>query len=215
MFKARLPLVVLLLGLAGAMTAQATTSVDLVALFEERALLRGPHGQFMLKVGEEKDGVRLLSADPFSASVSLGGQTRKLTLSTHVSSVFEKTALPEVKIPRDSLGQYRIRGAINNSPVHFLVDTGASIVAMSSQMASSVGLDYRTGLPGQVETAQGMAEAHFLNLQTIEVGGIMLHNVKATVIEGHYPSEVLLGMSFLSQVDLSDKSGVLTLSARY
>ena len=120
-----------------------------------------------------------------------------------------------VSLNQDQRGQYRVRGAINMSPVTFLVDTGASLIAMSERHARAVGLDYSQAEVGKVQTAQGLANAYFTNLAQVSIGGIMLHNVKATVITGDYPTDVLLGMSFLNQVNMRDMEGVLTLTARF
>ena len=99
--------------------------------------------------------------------------------------------------------------------VKFLVDTGASVVALSAREADGLGLDYLNGTKGSVQTAQGVANSYFLMLDEVVVGGITAHNVQAAVIEGAYPVEILLGMSFLRQVALHEQGGVLTLTAKY
>ena len=108
-----------------------------------------------------------------------------------------------------------MRGGINSQSVEFLVDTGASVVAMSEVHASTLGLNYEHAQKGHVQTAQGNAKAYFLKLDKVTLGGITQHKVRATVIEGTYPVDVLLGMSFLNDVQLQDTSGVLTLTAKY
>ena len=109
-----------------------------------------------------------------------------------------------------------IRGAIDGQFVNFLVDTGASVVAMSARHARSLGLDCASrGRTGTVQTAQGSASACFLNLSQVTVGGITGHNVQAAVIDGDHPVDILLGMSFLRQVALEERAGVLTLTAKY
>ena len=113
------------------------------------------------------------------------------------------------------MGQYRIRGAINNRYVDFLIDTGASVVALSSAAAESLGIDYASGQRGAVQTAQGNAESYFLTLDRITVAGLTAHNVQAAVINGHYPVDILLGMSFLRQVSMSENAGVMKLVQKY
>ena len=191
------------------------TPVEVVALFKNRAVIRSAEGERMLKVGQSVSGVKLVAADPFGAQVEYRGKTYNLNLSSRVASSFVQPEQASVRLSRDQLGQYRVVGTINASPVSFLVDTGASVVAMSELHAKSVGLSYLNAQPGKVQTAQGVADAYFTTLNQITVGGIVLHNVQATVISGDYPTEVLLGMSFLNQVDMRDTQGVLTLTARY
>ena len=196
-------------------TLKQAAPVEVVALFKNRAVIRAGSVERMLKVGESIDGVKLVSADPFGARVEVQGQTYVLNLSSRVASSFVQPEQTNVRLSRDPLGQYRVVGTINASPVSFLVDTGASVVAMSERHARSVGLAYLDAQPGKVQTAQGLADAYFTSLNEVTVGGIILHNVKATVISGDYPTEVLLGMSFLNQVDMRDSEGVLTLTARF
>ena len=86
---------------------------------------------------------------------------------------------------------------------------------MSEVHAASLGLDYQSGQKGYVQTAQGNANAYFVMLDKVSLGSITQHKVRATVIEGSYPVDVLLGMSFLNGVNLQDNAGVLTLTARF
>lgn len=196
--------------------AHAAAPVEVVALFKDRAVIRTAAGQEMLKVGETSDsGVTLVRADTRGAQVQYQGQSYDLSLTARVASSFAKPAEESVRINRDQLGQYRMRGTVNGHGVDFLVDTGASLVAMSERHAVAMGLDYRAGQRGFVQTAQGNANSYFLLLDEVTLGGITQHQVRATVIEGNYPVDVLLGMSFLGGVRLSDDAGVLTLTAKF
>ncbi len=69
-----------------------------------------------------------------------------------------------------------------------------------------------SGIPSRVETASGLVPARVVNLRFVDVGGIRVDNVQATVVEGSYPSTVLLGMSYLKHVDIKENNGVLSLS---
>ena len=209
-------LITMLLGVAPVRAVHAASGVEVVALFKGRAVVRTLDGEQMLKVGEtSKSGVTLLAATPEGATVRYREQTYDLDLSTRVAGSFAKPQQHVVRINRDELGQYRMRGAIDDHPVNFLVDTGASVVAMSEVHAAMLGLDYQSGQRGYVQTAQGNANAYFLTLDKVTLGNITRHKVRATVIEGTYPVDVLLGMSFLNSVRLQDNAGVLTLTAKY
>ncbi len=208
--------VVLLMGALLMPSALAASPVEAVALFKDRAVVRTVQGEEMLKVGEtSKTGVTLLAATPVGATVRYRDEIYELDLSTRVAGSYAKPKEDVVRISRDEWGQYRMRGAIHDQPVNFLVDTGASVVAMSEVHASNLGLNYQAGQKGFVQTAQGTANAYFLTLDKVTLGSITQHKVRATVIEGTYPVDVLLGMSFLNGVNLQDSAGVLTLTARF
>lgn len=206
----------LLISLFLAAPALAGPPVEVLALFKDRALVRASGGEHLLREGEtSEDGITLLEADATGARVRYEGQEYALTLSRHVAGAFQAAERQQVAISPDAHGQYRIRGAINGTFVNFLVDTGASIVAMSERHASLLGIDPSVGQPGSVQTAQGTVGSRFLTLDKVVVGGLTAHNVQAAVISGSYPVEILLGMSFLREVSLREEAGVLTLTQKY
>ncbi len=214
--SALLSTLLLVLGVGATVPAFAAAPVEVVGLFKDRAVIRTARGDSMIRVGETSDsGVTLVSADAHGALVRYRGDEYRLALSNRVGSQFHKVERTQISISPDSLGQYRIRGSINNRFVDFLVDTGASVVALSAREADGLGLDYLDGTKGSVQTAQGVANSYFVMLDEVVVGGITAHNVQAAVIEGAYPVEILLGMSFLRQVALHEQGGVLTLTAKY
>ena len=196
--------------------AQQRVPVEAIALFKARAVIRSAAGQEMLKEGQTgKYGVTLIAANTSRAKIRYKNKVYELRLNSRVGSNFVKPTQSIVRISRDEYGQYRMRGAINNHYVNFLVDTGASLVAMSERHAVSMGIDFRAGQSGMVQTAQGNTSAYFLLLDEVTLGGIKQRQVRATVIEGNYPVDVLLGMSFLNDLRLNDDAGVLTLTAKF
>ena len=111
---------------------------------------------------------------------------------------------------------FQTTGSINGLPVQFLVDTGASSVAMNSAEARRLGIDYRVvGEETRVATASGIESAYAVNLERVKVGEIQLHNVAGVVIDGAQPQQVLLGMSFLGQLDMNNEGTVMTLRKKY
>ena len=151
---------------------QAMAPVEVVALFKERAVIRSAEGQVMLKMGEtSKFGATLLSANPHEAVVRYKGEVYRLGLSARVSGGFAEPEATEVRLNEDSFGQYRMRGAINGNYVNFLVDTGASVIAMSEHTARQINLDYLNSDRGKVQTAQGTADSYFLTLSEVTLGG--------------------------------------------
>ncbi len=193
----------------------AAPSVEVLGLFKDRAVVRTSSGEEVVRVGEtSRGGVTLMKADSRSALVRYQGETMKLSLTKRVGGTFTKVKARRISISPDEQGQYRVQGFINQRQARFLVDTGASVVAMSSDHAASLGLNWSLGQRGTVVTAQGEVDARFITLPSVNVGGVTAHNVSATVIEGRYPVDILLGMSYLNQVNMQNQGGVLTLSAR-
>ena len=105
-------------------------------------------------------------------------------------------------------------GSINGQLVRFLVDTGATTIAINSKLAAQLGLKYDDVMPVRATTAGGEVQAWKVNLDSVALGGIKLTNIRAVVIEGNYPADVLLGMSFLDNVEMQVSSGILLLESK-
>jgi len=196
-----------------AATSAPTTAIEAVGLFKDRAMLKYQGKIFLLRVGETSaSGAHLVRANAKYALVRVDNREHRLTLSTGMRGGFQPLSQASISILPDEFEQFRVRGSINRHPVNFLVDTGASVVAMSEVDASAMGIDYlNSPEQGKVLTASGEAKSYFIDLEELEVGGIRVQKVKAAIIVGSYPAEVLLGMSFLSRVSLRNENGVLTI----
>lgn len=107
-------------------------------------------------------------------------------------------------------GHYVAEGRINGQTVSFLVDTGATDVAVSEREARRLGLDF--GPRVTVMTAAGPAPAWVTRLDVVEVGGLRVENVRASITPG-LGSQALLGMSFLKQFSLRQDGGTLVIAA--
>jgi aspartyl protease family protein len=109
-------------------------------------------------------------------------------------------------------GAYSLDGSINGNRVSMVVDTGANTIALSALKAQMIGLNYKQGRPVIVQTASGIAKAYKLDLPEVRAGNIELRNVEAVVIEGNMPAKVLLGMSFLSRLDIRHQGNLMILT---
>ena len=148
------------------------------------------------------------------AVIEIGGKRETLKLGV-VTGSFKATGRSSATLYPDRGGHFFAEGFINGVPVHFLVDTGATVVAMNSQVANHLGLDYRkNGQPGVASTASGFVRTYNLRLNAVQVGDIVLRDVPGSVTEGSGPSEVLLGMSFLGQLDMKREGDKMELSER-
>jgi aspartyl protease family protein len=106
-----------------------------------------------------------------------------------------------VSIPRDARGHFAIDGRIEGQRIHFMVDTGASVIALNEKSAQQFGL---RPMPGQytaaVNTANGIIRAAPTRLAMVEIGGLIVRDVDALVLPDESLSENLLGLSFLSKL---------------
>jgi len=196
--------------------ARAAADVEVIALFKDRAVLRSAGGERMLRVGETSpDGVTLLAADARGARIRYQGREQTLALSARVGTSFASSTPARTAIAPDAYGQYRVGGTVNGRPAEFIVDTGASVVVMNSAHARALGISFEQGRQGTVQTAQGNAAAFMVELDSIVVAGIEGRKVKAAVVEGGFPVDMLLGMSFLRDAVIESRDGVLTLSRRH
>jgi aspartyl protease family protein len=106
-----------------------------------------------------------------------------------------------VVVPRDPMGHFRVEGRIDGQFVQFVVDTGASVVALTSEDAASIGIhptemDFRA----VVKTANGTVRAAPIQLNMVEIGNLMVRDVTAMVLPNRALSDNLLGLSFLSRL---------------
>lgn len=191
----------------------AGVTVRVLALFPDKAMLQIDGVNKVLAAGETGPrGVRLVRADPRVALVEIGGERRELRLGTAVSAVYATPERREVRIVADATGSYFVDGLVNGQPVRFLVDTGATSVAMSESHARRLGLQHRVdGERVGVNTASGAVGGHRIVLDSVSVGGIRLSNVQAVVIDGDSPTHVLLGMSALGRFELDQRSNLMIL----
>ena len=106
-----------------------------------------------------------------------------------------------LSIPRDARGHFETEGRIEGQRIAFMVDTGASVVALNETSAARFGVrpsprDYNA----TVTTANGTIKAARTQLAMVEIGGLIVRDVDAMVLPDEALSENLLGLSFLSKL---------------
>jgi aspartyl protease family protein len=113
----------------------------------------------------------------------------------------EQAGLRTLNIPRDGRGHFQTEGRIDGQRVGFMVDTGASVVALNESSAASFGLRPSRGdYNATVTTANGKIKAARARLAMVDVGGLVVRDVDALVLPDEALSENLLGLSFLSKL---------------
>lgn len=211
-------LVLLVLCLSSAATfVQAADDVRVVGLFSDRVVLLVDGQQRLLKVGQTSpEGVKLISATSEKATLLVNGKEVVMRMDGRVSARKRAPEVDEVQVWRNPTGMYTTVGSINGLLVTFLVDTGASAVAMNAREARRLGIDYRVvGRESGVTTASGDERAWAVTLDTVKVGDLELRNVAAMVLEGGYPVTTLLGMSYLGQLEINNDGRLMTLRKKY
>jgi aspartyl protease family protein len=163
-------------------------------------------------VGETIAGVTLVSADRRGAVVRVGGVTKTLSLVSYRGPTREGAG-DTITLRADRSGHFLTDGSINGRPVRFLVDTGATTVAISRPDAERLGIDYRRGKPVYSETANGIGRGWRVTLDSVTVGGTTLHHVVAHVTDSSM-SVALLGMTFLNHFDMQRQGATLVLRRR-
>lgn len=196
-------------------SAFAAGDVKVVALFADKALLQVGDRQKIVSSGETFEGVLLKSASGRGAVVVIDGEEMELGLNRSIAGNFKKPDRSSLRIYPDPLGMYYIDGKINGEATRFLVDTGATFVTLSGRKARSLDIDYRRGIPGTAQTASTIVTVWQIRLDSINVGGIEVLNVDATVIAGDQPPDVLLGNSFLKHTRMHNAGSVLELKKRF
>ncbi len=202
--------------LAGQATAE--TRLNVVGLFSGKALvsINGSAPQ-SIGVGQTKNGVKLISADSESATFMVEGkrQTLKMGQAASVAGSAGPVSNDPVSLYADSRGHFTGKLSINGASLKYLVDTGASTVAMNSGDAKFAKIDYEKGEKVPVNTANGMVMAYLVNVSTLKIGTITLNNVDVIVNEGGSPTMVLLGMSALNKLDMKRDNSIMTLTKKY
>lgn len=113
-----------------------------------------------------------------------------------------------VTIPRDSRGHFQTEGRIDGRRLGFMVDTGASVIALNETSAAQIGVrPRRSDYTANVSTANGSIKAARTRLAMVDVGGLVVRDVDALVLPDEALSENLLGLSFLSKLKRFEFAG--------
>jgi aspartyl protease family protein len=202
-----------------ASSGSASDTIVVNGLFKNKAVLLINGKQHILSIGKPgPNGIELLGIENEKVTLNINGSqhTYKLGDSTAITTNYKQSDVQEVLVALNALGQFLTVGAINRQPVQFLVDTGATTVALNSTHAKQLGLTYREkGTPTMIATASGMSQAYRLILDEISIGEIRLHHIEAVVIEGSHPVHVLLGMSFLGNLDIHREGQIMKIMKKW
>jgi aspartyl protease family protein len=106
-----------------------------------------------------------------------------------------------VSIGRDHRGHFKAHGRVDGRQVSFMVDTGASVIALTEREADRLGIrPSRSGYTAAVQTANGTVRAAPVTLSSVDIGGLIVRDVRALVVPGGGLGENLLGLSYLTRL---------------
>lgn len=200
--------------LALASTAAGAVEVSLVGTFGKTAAILSIDGGApkTVKVGQSAGGVTVVSVEQDRATIEVDGRKRTLVRGQTYSNA--GSGPQTVTLSAGAGGHFFTEGQVNGGAVRFVVDTGATVVALPASDAQRLRINYRAGQQTTTQTAGGPTPAWVVTLDSVRVGGIELQGVQAVVIEQGLPI-ALLGNSFLSRTDMRRDGQTMTLTRRY
>lgn len=157
--------------------------------------------------------VKLLAATESTATIAVNDKKQTIALGQHVNRITPASAT-SVVLQANGQGHFMAQGQINGGTIQMLVDTGATMIALSEADAQRLGINYKAGQPGRVNTANGSVPVYRVRLDTVKVGSIELNQVDAVVQQAGLPF-ALLGMSFLNRMEMRRDGQQMTLTKRF
>ncbi len=194
--------------------------VALVGIFPGKAVLSvdgsAPH---ILAPGQSYGAIKLISIDRDAAVIESAGKRERVMLGGQPYAVGggdssgEGTA-QSVTLVADVRGHFVVTGSVNGAPITFLVDTGASSVALTTQQAKMAGINYTAGERAYVNTANGTVPTWRVMLDKVTIDGLTLQNVEGMILPGE-SGTALLGMTFLNRLSMSREGSTMILKRRF
>jgi aspartyl protease family protein len=204
-----------LLGIGG---ARGQTVAFNGSLGSKAALLMIDGEPRTVAVGSNVGSVKLLALGDGQATVEVAGRRQTLLLGASPGRVGDARAGAgsgrQIVLSSGPGGHFIANGSINGLSTQFLVDTGATAVAIAQSEAERLGLKFREGRRVMTQTANGTVPAHLLQLALVRIGDVEVRNVDAIVVPGQM-SHILLGNSFLTRFQMRRENDLMTLDLRY
>lgn len=189
--------------------------VGVVGLFPGKAVLVIDGGApRTVPVGANAGGVRLIAVDQDSATVEIAGKRQRLAIGQHAHAGGDGGGIQATSLTADNRGHFITTGTINGATVRFMVDTGATSVALGASDARRANVSTANARAVTVQTANGVTQAWLVTLDNVRVGDVTLHGVEGAVHQHDMPV-ALLGMSFLNRMEMKRDGQTMTLRKRY
>ena len=197
----------------------AIENIIINGLFKDKVVVTIDGKQQILKKNKlTPEGVKLVKSNSKEATIEIDGIPKIFTLDEKIGNTFKTTSdnkqpysfKKTVTIKADAMGMYKTSGQINGKTVEFLIDTGATLVSMSSDLAKQLKIKYEKGKKIQMMTAKGPSIAYVVELNKVKIGDIELYNIAGSVSDD-MSGRTLLGMSFLGKLGMKRKGRYLVL----
>jgi len=195
--------------------------IQVIGVFGSKATLVIDGGRpRTLSVGESTpEKIRLISVAADSAVVEADGRRRTVQLGQtgqRITSGQPDSGLQRATLVADAKGHFFTTAVVNGVSMPFMVDTGATMVTLSSGHAKAAGIAYTSGERGMMQTANGITVAYKVKLDTVRLGDITLNNVDGVVLENQQLGRFgLLGLSFLNRTEMRRDGDSMTLTRRF
>jgi aspartyl protease family protein len=167
--------------------------------------------------GEAHQGVKVISTSGDQAVVEIGGKRHTLRVGDAPASVGGSGGGGRgnrIVLTASSGGHFLTPGSINGGAVHFMVDTGATSVALGAADAQRLGINYKAGQLGYSSTANGTVAVYRVKLNSVRIGDVEVFDVEASVLPAGM-QHVLLGNSFLTRFQMKRDNDQMVLERRY
>ena len=196
--------------------AALATDISVVGLFPNKAVLviDGASPKTYSVGATVVEGIKLIASDESGATIEVNGKRQTIAMGEHINRSPSGGGKQSVTLQADGQGHYMVNGQINGGSVRMLLDTGATLIALPASEATRLGIDYKKGTPGFVNTANGVAPTFRVKLNTVKVGDIEINQVDALVQEQGLPI-ILLGMSFLNRTEMHRDGAQMVLTKRF
>jgi aspartyl protease family protein len=211
-----MPHIIALLALFLACLPAHAADVAMIGVIGDKAAVLALDGgnPKTVKVGQTWNGIKVIEVKGDFATIEMDGERRILQRGMHYRAAAASSDRQSVTLAADPRGHFFTEGAVNGSPVRFLVDTGATAVALPASEARRLGVDYRKGQPGFTNTAGGVVQTFRVRFDRVQLGDIELSGVDGVVIERGLDI-ALLGMSFLNRLEMKREGQTMTLIRRF
>ena len=193
------------------------TDVTVVGLFPGKAVvvINGTQPRTIAVGQKQTEGVTLLSTTSNNAVFDIEGKRTTVDLGEHFAARGSGGNVGNVlKLSADTGGHFWTIGQINGRSVRFLIDTGATSVALPASAARNMGIDFTKGQRGLSKTAGGDVPVWRVSLDAVTIGEMTLYGIEASVFESGL-DVALLGMSFLNRLEMRRDGSQMTLTKRF
>ncbi|MFN9474365.1 TIGR02281 family clan AA aspartic protease [Acidovorax sp.] len=164
--------------------------------------------------GETHQGVKVLTVSKDEATVEVQGTRRLLRLGESPVALGSSGSGKRITLTADSRGHFTNTGSINGKPMTYMVDTGATVVAIGKPAADRMGLKPEDSQKVLMSTANGVAQGWRVRLDSVRVGDVEVLGVDAVIMSTDMPY-VLLGNSFLGAFQMTRINDKMVLEKRH